>query len=106
MQIIVASESNEGLEAMVSEHLRMCPYFTVLNAKNGEVKKIEVKENTFADGHGQPGELPNFIKSLGAETIVAGGMGPRAVNFFNQLGIKTVTNVSGKTEDVLTVLAL
>ena len=101
MKIAVASESNEGLEATVSGHFRMCPYFTVLNVENGEVEKIEIKENTFADGHGQPGELPNFIKSLGAEVIIAGGMGPKAVNFFNQFGIKTVTNVSGKIEDIL-----
>ena len=45
--------------------------------------------------------VPNFIKQQGAEVIIAGGMGMRAIEFFNQLGIEAVTGASGRVADVI-----
>lgn len=41
------------------------------------------------------------IKQQRAEVIIAGGMGPRAIEFFNQLGIEAITGASGRVADVV-----
>ncbi|MCD6445854.1 hypothetical protein J7L49_03610, partial [Candidatus Bathyarchaeota archaeon] len=33
--------------------------------------------------------------------ILAGGMGPRAIDWFNRLGVQPITGVSGRVKDVL-----
>jgi predicted Fe-Mo cluster-binding NifX family protein len=33
--------------------------------------------------------------------MIAGGMGPRAIDFFNQFGIDVATGVQGKVKDVV-----
>jgi predicted Fe-Mo cluster-binding NifX family protein len=45
--------------------------------------------------------MPNFIKNLGADVILAGGMGPMAINMFNSMGIEVATGAVGKVENVL-----
>jgi predicted Fe-Mo cluster-binding NifX family protein len=45
--------------------------------------------------------LPGFVLDQGADTVVAGGMGPRAVDMFRQWGIEPVTGAEGSVMDVL-----
>lgn len=50
----------------------------------------------------QPGLLPPWINSQGCTLIIAGGMGVRAINMFEQSGISVVMGVSpGKPEDLV-----
>ena len=42
-----------------------------------------------------------FIAENNAKVMIAGGMGPRALDLFRQLGIQPITGVSGKVKDVL-----
>ena len=46
-------------------------------------------------GHHQPGQVPAFINSLGANVMLTGGMGGRAIMFFQQFGIEGVTGAYG-----------
>jgi predicted Fe-Mo cluster-binding NifX family protein len=46
--------------------------------------------------------MPEFIKSIGANVIIAGGMGPRAIDLFGELGIEVVTGYAGRVGDILT----
>ena len=48
-----------------------------------------------------PGDLPNFIKEHGGEVVLAYGMGRRAIDYFNSLGIEVVTGAYGKIKDVV-----
>ena len=102
MQIGVAAESNSGLEAEISRHFGRCPYYVILEAEEEKVKQpVKVIANPYATAHGQPGQVPSFLKEQGIEVIIAGGMGPRAVGFFNQYGIKVVTGASGKVKEAV-----
>jgi len=70
--------------------------------KEGEIKApVKVLPNPYASSHGMPGEVPSFLKEQGIEVIIAGGMGPRAVDFFNQFGIKVVTGAAGKVSEAV-----
>lgn len=101
MRIAVASDDGNGLDALISQHFGRCPYYTLVEVEAGEVKEVSVVDNPFYGSHGEPGQVPRFIHSHGAQVIIAGGMGPRAIGFFNQFGIETVTGTSGKVSDAL-----
>ena len=41
------------------------------------------------------------IRGLGADVIIAGVMGPKAIGFFDEFGIQAVTGGSGMVKDVI-----
>ena len=41
------------------------------------------------------GVFPMWLRSQGVTTVLAGGMGPRAVQIFQRLGIETVLGIDG-----------
>ncbi len=100
MRIAFASDENKGLESNIAFHFGRCKYYVFVDVEDKEIKKIEVKENPFFNQH-QPGIIPQFIAKEKANVIIAGGMGPRAVDWFKKLGIRPITGVKGKVKDVL-----
>jgi len=90
MRIAIASDDQEGLKGQMSAHFGRCPFYTVVDVEDGQVLRVEVVENPYYQSH-VPGMVPQFIKSLGAHVIIAGGMGPRAIEMFEQFGIEVVT---------------
>ena len=48
-----------------------------------------------------PGDLPNFVKENGGDVVISYGMGGRAVDFFNQLGIDVVIGASGTVREAV-----
>ena len=102
MRIAIPSVDDRGLESEVSEHFGRARFYTFIDVEDGEIKNVKVIDlNT--EGHG-PGDLPNFVKENGGEVVVAYGMGSRAVDFFNQLGIKAITGAYGRIFDVIQAL--
>lgn len=101
MKIAVATDDNMGLNAVVSHHFGRCPYYIVVDVDDNEIKDVKAVENPFYESHGQAGEVPNFIHSLGVDVIISGGMGPKAIGFFQQLGVKAFTGASGIVGDVI-----
>ena len=99
MRIAIPSENEKGLESDVSMHFGRCRYYTFIDIENGKVKGIEVVKVPFEE-HGY-GDLPNFVKKHGANLVIAYGMGARAMDYFNQLGIDVITGVRGKIKDVV-----
>jgi predicted Fe-Mo cluster-binding NifX family protein len=100
MKVAIASEDNNGLSGEVSMHFGRCQYYVIAEVQNGKVVKSSTAENPFFANH-QPGRVPAFIKELGAHAILAGGMGPRAVQIFQGFGIDVATGAVGKIENVL-----
>ena len=101
MKIAVATEDNRGLEAVISQHFGRCPYYMLVEVNDKEIGEVKALENPLYENHGQPGEVPAFIKSTGAQVIIAGGMGPKAIGFFEQYGIQVATGVSGTVQAVI-----
>jgi predicted Fe-Mo cluster-binding NifX family protein len=101
MKIALATDDNMGSDAVVSQHFGRCPYYIVVDIDEKEIKDIKAVKNPFYESHGQPGEVPNFIHSLGVDVIISGGMGPKAIGFFQQLGIQAFTGASGTVGDVI-----
>ncbi|MBN1266468.1 MAG: NifB/NifX family molybdenum-iron cluster-binding protein, partial [Anaerolineales bacterium] len=94
MIIAVSSESDQGLESVVSAHFGRCPFFILADVEGEEIKSVRSLQNPFF-GHHQPGQVPGFIHEQGANVMLTGGMGQRAIQFFQQYGIQAATGAHG-----------
>jgi predicted Fe-Mo cluster-binding NifX family protein len=100
-RIAVAAEDDGGLKANVSAHFGRCPYYAIVEIEGDKIVSSSSVENPFYNAHGNPGQVPSFIHDQSAKVIIAGGMGQRAVGFFNEFEIEAVTGASGKVEAVV-----
>ena len=94
MRIALSADNKSGLDSVVSPHFGRCPYFVLVDLEGHEVQEVREVDNPFY-GHHQPGQVPAFIDSLGANVMLTGGMGGRAIMFFQQFGIEGVTGAYG-----------
>jgi len=91
-KIAIATE-----EENVSSHFGRCPIYTLIEIQE---EKIVKKEEFPNPGH-QPGLIPRLLSKKGINTIIAGGMGPRAQAIFAEKNIETIIGVQGKVSDVV-----
>lgn len=94
MRIAVSADDKNGLDSVVSPHFGRCPYYILVDVEGNQVTGIQAVESPFYGQH-EPGQVPGFIHSLGANVMLAGGMGGRAIMFFQQMGIEGVTGAYG-----------
>jgi predicted Fe-Mo cluster-binding NifX family protein len=94
MRIAVSADTKNGLESVVSPHFGRCPHFVLVDLEGNDFQQVSEVDNPFF-GHHQPGQVPSFIDSLDADVMLTGGMGGRAIAFFQQFGIEGVTGAYG-----------
>ncbi len=75
-------------DGKISPHFGHCEYFAFFDIEEPG-REITGKENMPSPEH-QPGLLPAWLAERGANVIIAGGMGPRAVDLFQQNGIDVI----------------
>jgi predicted Fe-Mo cluster-binding NifX family protein len=100
MKIAVTAENNNGLDSVVAQHFGHAPFFILVDVENGEVTTTQGVANPFVNGHA-PGQVPGFIKEQSANVMLSGGMGGRAIQFFEQVGIQAATGASGTVRQSL-----
>ena len=88
----------------VAVHFGRCPAFTFVDIEEGKILNKLVVDNPGAIQHA-PGEVPKFLHDKGANVIVSGGMGGRAIQFFEQYGIRVILGASGTVEDTIATIA-
>ena len=71
----------------LTAHFGHCQEFALINVENNQI----VKNESLVPPPHEPGVLPDWLNELGAEVVIAGGMGQRAVDLLNRKGIKVVT---------------
>jgi predicted Fe-Mo cluster-binding NifX family protein len=94
MRIAVPADNKNGLDSVVSPHFGRCPHFVLVDLEGQQVTAVCEVDNPFYGNH-QPGQVPGFVASLGANVMLTGGMGGRAIMFFQQYGIEGVTGAYG-----------
>lgn len=92
MKVAIAKEGD-----FVSEHFGHCTEYAVFVIENKKIKSREILESP---GH-EPGKLPPFLASHKVTHVLAGGMGPRAVDLFCENNIEVFLGVRGKIETVI-----
>jgi len=100
MRIAVSAENDRGLDSPVSMHFGHAAYFILADVESRQITRVSAVANPFHGNH-MPGQLPAFIHSQGAQVMLAGGMGQRAVEFFREQGIEIATGASGTVRQSL-----
>jgi predicted Fe-Mo cluster-binding NifX family protein len=100
MRIAVSADDSSGLDSVVSPHFGRCPYYVLVDLEGHEVRSVNAVASPYYGQH-RPGEVPGFIHSQGADVMLTGGMGRRAIGFFEQYGIEAVTGASGTVRHAL-----
>ena len=100
VRIAFAIEEDRGLESPIAYHFGRCRYYMFVDVEDSEIKGVRVMENPFFGSH-ISGAVPQFIADQGARVVIAGGMGPRAMNMLRSLGVEPITGATGRVKDVL-----
>jgi predicted Fe-Mo cluster-binding NifX family protein len=88
---ITVEETLDGI-GRVADHFGRCSKFQVYEVN--DQKKIvneEIYQNPLQGGHGGSCQLPHYLNKLGANVVIAGGMGRKAIALFEQYGINIIT---------------
>lgn len=90
-KIVITAKDEQGLSGELAQHFGHSPFFVVTEVdENKQVISVAVEANPYAKKH-QPGQIPQFLKTLGADVVITGGMGGRAIEFFQQLNVEVAS---------------
>ena len=78
-KIAIPIDDNGVLDA----HFGQCHYFALHKVEGEEI----VSEEIVQPPPHEPGVLPSWLADLGVTDVLAGGMGNRAIQLFNQYGV-------------------
>jgi len=97
MKICIPTMGEKGLDELVGEHFGRVPTYTLVDTEAGAVKVIQ---NTTTH-MGGTGYAPDLISSHGAETMLCGGLGRKAIQMFEEKGIMVYVGATGTVGDAI-----
>ena len=74
-------------EGKLTAHFGHCQQLALIEVEEEEIKNTEV----LTPPPHEPGVLPMWLGELGANVIIAGGIGQRAISLFNENNINVIT---------------
>lgn len=89
MKIAIACDGKE-----VSAHFGHCEEYALYEATDSIIAYTKTLKSP---GH-EPGKLPVFLAENGVNLVIAGGMGARAVQLFQDYGISVILGMSGPVD--------
>ncbi len=95
MKIAVTYENDQ-----IFQHFGRCENFKIYQVEDGTVRSSSV-ENAAGSSHGA---LAGFLKGLGADVLICGGIGGGAQNALTEAGIKFYGGVSGSADEAVQAL--
>lgn len=92
--ICVPSLDQEGLQGKISQHFGKTPYFVLIRYENDKIENFQImgSQAKHVGGNMTPGE---FITSSGANIVLCGNLGPKAVQMLQNSGIEVYIGASG-----------
>ena len=95
MRIAVPSTDATGMQSPVCEHFGQTPFFTIVD---NETQATVVHKNP---GHTDGKTPAQHLAELGVQVVLGGGMGGRAIQLLDQLGIEVFLTATGTVADAL-----
>lgn len=100
MRIAISAQEKNGLDSQISHHFGRCPFYVLVDTQEEKIQAVQSVDNPFAQNH-QPGMVPGFIHDQGVDVMISGGMGRRAITFFDEYGIQVATGADGTVRTTL-----
>lgn len=85
------------VNGVLSEHFGHCEKFAIITVENNKI--LETKIVTPPEH--VPGLYPRWISEFGTTDVIAGGMGNKAINLFNEQNINVFVGAPVKTPEEL-----
>jgi len=99
MKIAVTSTGND-LSSTIEPAFGRAPYFIVVDLDTMNWEAVD-NLGTAKLSHGAGIQAGKTIKDKGAEVLITGRVGPKALQVLNQAGIRIITDAEGRVEDVI-----
>ncbi|HHT18066.1 MAG: NifB/NifX family molybdenum-iron cluster-binding protein [Euryarchaeota archaeon] len=98
--ICVPSLEKDGLNGTVSQHFGKTPYFVLINWEDEKIESVQVLESNtkHTGGSMTPGE---FIAGSGANELLCGNLGPKAIQMLQNVGINVYVGASGTVAEAV-----
>ncbi len=84
---VIAVPTSNGV---LCEHFGHCETMQLFNVVNGKIQGVKSETPPLH----APGVMPKWLSELGATRIIAGGMGQKAIDLFEQFGVHVITGAS------------
>jgi len=88
---------DNGLDNIIGEHFGRVPTYTIVNLDTDEVKVVPNTSHHMG-GEGNP---PEIMLQEGVNVMVCRGLGRRAINMFEEMGIDVYIGASGTVRDAI-----
>jgi predicted Fe-Mo cluster-binding NifX family protein len=98
MKVGIPSMGEKGLDEQVGQHFGRVTHYTIVDLETDDVNVIP---NT-SHHMGGTVEPPELLKKEGVCVMLCSGLGRRAINLFEQIGIDVYVGASGKVRDAVT----
>lgn len=92
MRLAIATENGS-----VAAHFGRCPLYTLVDVDDG----TEIGRRTIENPGHEPGRIPALLNDHDADVVIAGGMGRKAQQLFDSMGIQQVVGVQGSIDAVV-----
>ncbi|MDD3644581.1 MAG: NifB/NifX family molybdenum-iron cluster-binding protein [Bacteroidales bacterium] len=79
----------------LSAHFGHCQYFAVIAVQDKKI--VEITQHMPPEH--RPGVYPRWVAALGVTDVIAGGIGQRAIDLFNEQGINVFAGAPIKSEE-------
>jgi predicted Fe-Mo cluster-binding NifX family protein len=86
-------------DGQLSLHFGKAKEFILIDV-NPDSRKVHSCRSIYPPPHG-PGVIPQWLRTFDVNVIIAGGMGPRAIQMFEPAGIKVVLGATGGSAEDL-----
>jgi len=100
-KIVIPVADDKGLDAVVSEHFGRAPYFASVDIdETGMIFNMAFILNR-SEHFGGSGLPPDRIIAMSPGALITYGMGPRAIERFQEAGVAVLKADAGKLGEVL-----
>jgi len=96
MKIVIPTNDKKGLDDEIADHFGRCRTYTFLDEK-GEL--LEIIDNT-SEHMGGVGLPPELMKKHGADILLCRGVGLKALNLCDELGIDVYVHQEKTVKDI------
>lgn len=97
MKICVPTMGQGGMNEDICQHFGRAPTFTIVDLDSQEIKVLP-NVSQHMGGKGLPTET---IFASDVQVMIVGGLGPKAVQAFNQAGIEVFVGAAGTVKDAI-----
>jgi predicted Fe-Mo cluster-binding NifX family protein len=97
MKVAIPTNGNNGMDEAVAEHFGRAATYTIVDTQTNMVRTIP-NTSSHMGGTGYP---PELLAREGAEALLCRGLGRRAIQMFEELGIKVYIGASGSVNDTV-----